>query len=243
MQDKQPAYTVQQFNAVNKKRILIVDSDVETLEPIERFLINEGFEVTICDDGIKALEEANKVQYQLILLDIITPNVNGFELLKKLRPNNKTPIMILTSRDDLFDKIYGLEIGADDYVIKPINQRELLARINAIARRVRIVENAIFSETLKINDISLCKSTREAHCCGSSLQLTGYEFEVLHFLILNAGKVASKNRIGEYVHGRAVPYNDRSIDMHISNIRKKIAMFSNDLKIKTVRGAGYIFIN
>ncbi len=150
--------------------------------------------------------------------------------------------MILSSRDDIFDKVYALEIGADDYLTKPVNNRELLARINAITRRTQAADRLQVNKVFNINDISLCLSTREVHCQDKLLKLTGYEFGVLHFLILNAGKVVSKDSIGEYVHGRAVPYNDRSIDMHISNIRKKISMFVDGQKIKTVRGAGYILL-
>lgn len=230
------------LNSISKKRVLIVDSDRESQKIMGTLLINEGFEVTVCNDGIKALQEANNVQYQLILLDVIVPNLNGFELLKRLRSNNKTPVMILSSRYDVFDKIYALEMGADDYLTKPVNQRELLARINSITRRVEMLRSPQDDEKLNVNDISLCLSTREVHCCGGSLDLTGYEFEVLHFLILNAGKVVSKDKIGEYVHGRTVPYHDRSIDMHISNIRKKISAFFGGQKIKTVRGAGYVFL-
>jgi len=242
IQENHSTFTAFKFSPMIKKKILIVDGDVKTLQPIETLLLNEGFEVTICNDGISALQEANRVQYHLILLDIILPNLDGFELLKKLRINNKTPVMIMSARDDLFDKIYALEIGADDYLTKPFNQRELLARINAIGRRSQIVDNTLFNRSYEINDISLCLSTREAECSGMSLALTGYEFEVLHFLIQNAGQVVSKDRIGEHVHGRTVPYNDRSIDMHISNIRKKIALIAAGQKIKTVRGAGYVFL-
>lgn len=226
-----------------KKKILIVDNDNKTLEPIETLLTNEGYEITICNDGLKALQEANRAHYQLILIDIVIPNLNGFELLKKLRLSNKTPVMMMSSRDDLFDKIYALEVGADDYLTKPFNQRELLARINAIERRSQVGNNTKFNQAFKINDIFLCISTREAQCKDNPLELTGYEFEVLHFLLLHSGQIVSKDRISEHVHGRAALYNDRSIDMHISNIRKKISMFASGQKIKTVRGAGYIFLN
>lgn len=227
---------------VTKKKILIIDSDVESVKGLEVFLANEGFNITLCNNAIKALQEANSQQYQLILLDIVLPNLDGFELLKKLRQSNKTPVMILTSRDEIFDKIYGLEIGADDYLIKPVNQRELLARMNVVFRRVQITNIPQIDEAANINDISLCLSTREVYCHGKALNLTGYEFEVLHYLILHAGNIVSKDSIGEYIHGRAVPYNDRSIDMHISNIRKKISSFVTEKKIKTIRGAGYIFL-
>ena len=241
-QDRQSTYSALNFSSVSKKRILIVDDDTESVQSIYTFLMNEGFETTICNDGLKALQEANRIQYQLILLDIIVPNLDGFELLKKLRLNNKTPVIIMTSRDDLFDKIYSLEIGADDYLTKPVNRRELLARMNAITRRIRVEGSQQVNKVSSVNDISFSLSTRDVYCRGCSLNLTGYEFEVLHFLVINAGSIVSKDSIAEYVHGRSVPYNDRSIDMHICNIRKKISTLVADQKIKTIRSAGYIFL-
>ncbi len=226
----------------NNNRILIIDNDPTISSLTQELLVNEGFEVTVFDDALEALYQANKEQYQLILLEIVFPNLDGFELIKKIRLNNKTPMMIMSKRDDVFDKIYALEIGADDYVTKPFNQRELLARIKALVRRARIVYHSNEQRQLDVNGVQICLSTREVKCAGILLTLTGYEFEVLHFLILNAGSVMSKDKIGEHVLGRTIPYNDRSIDMHISNIRKKIAKIVTAQKIKTIRGAGYVFL-
>ena len=226
----------------NNNKILIIDNDPTIASLTQALLVNEGFEVTVFDDALDALYQANKEQYQLILLEIVFPNLDGFELIKKIRLNNKTPMMIMSKRDDVFDKIYALEIGADDYETKPFNQRELLARINALVRRSRIVHQTSEQRSLDVNGIQICLSTREVKCSGILLTLTGYEFEVLHFLIINAGSVMSKDKIGEHVLGRAIPYNDRSIDMHISNIRKKIANIVSAQKIKTIRGAGYVFL-
>lgn len=228
--------------AENNNKILIIDPDTTTSNLTQALLISEGFEVTVFEDALEALYQANREQYQLLLLEIVFPNLDGFELIKKIRLNNKTPMMIISKRDDIFDKIYALEIGADDYVTKPFNQRELLARINALVRRSRMVSNESEQRLLDINEIQVCLSTREVKCAGVLLTLTGYEFEVLYFLLLNAGNVMSKDKIGEHVLGRTIPYNDRSIDMHISNIRKKIASVVTAQKIKTIRGAGYVFL-
>ena len=230
------------INTMIKGTILIVDSDTKALQSTQSLLVAEGYEVDTCDDGFKALQAASKMQYQLILLDLTLPNLNGFELLKRLRMNNKTPVMIMLARDDLFDKIYALEIGADDYITKPFNHRLLLARINAMSRRTKMVDNNSPSSSIEVNDISLCLSTRQVKCLNIILELTGYEFEILNFLVQNAGSIVSKDKIGEHVRGRAILYNDRSIDMHISNIRKKISTIVCDQKIKTIRGAGYIFL-
>lgn len=242
IQDNHLNHNEFKLNSVRNKKVLVVDGNRESQQETETLMVSEGFEVTLCNDGIAALQEAKNAQFQLILIDIVISNFNGFELLKKLRSNIKTPVMILSSQYDIFDKIYALEIGADDYLIKPVNRRELLARINAINRRTSVACNLQTNEKLNVSNISLCLSTREVHCSGQLLNLTGYEFEVLHFLMLNAGKVVSKDKIGEFVHGRVVPYYDRSIDMHISNIRKKLSAIIGGQKIKTVRGAGYVFV-
>ncbi len=242
IQYNQSTHTILKSNLLKDKKVLIVGEEVETEEITDMLRMNKGFDITICNDGVKAVQMLKNEHYQLILLDIGISNVNGFELLKRLRLNNKTPLMILSSHDDLFDKIYALELGADDYFIKPVNLREVVARINSIIRRTDIIQSLQRNKVLNINDISLCLSTREGHCCGGALNLTRYEFEVLYLLLLNVGEVVSKDRISEYIHGRAVDYYDRSIDMHISNIRKKIAKFVGGQKIKTMRGAGYIFL-
>lgn len=242
IQDSYSTYSTFNVNSINIKKVLIVGGDNRSQKITEDLLVNEGFDVTFCNDGIKALQKVKRIEYQLILLDISISSLNGFEFLKILRLNNKAPTIMLASHYDKSDKIYALEMGADDYIVKPVNRRELLARINSIARRIEMISSFQQEGVLKVNDLSICISTREVHCCGVLLKLTGYEFEVLHLLILNAGKIVSKDNIGEYVHGRSVPYYDRSIDMHISNIRKKIAVFVGSPKIKTVRGAGYIFL-
>ncbi len=230
------------FISTSLKKILMIDSETEFVQLIVDFLGQEGYGVTVSDDNLKALQEAKSGKYQLILLDIILPNANGFELLKQLRASNEIPIMILTSRNDLFDKIYSLELGADDYLIKSVNQRELLARINVIFRRIKKSNYQNIKEETFINGISLSVLTREVFCENKVLNLTGHEFEVLHYLMLNAGNIMSKDDIVENIHGRSMLYNDRSIDMHIYNLRKKIAKFSDTQKIKTIRGAGYIFL-
>lgn len=242
LQYNQSTNAIFKSNLIKSKKVLIVSDHEGTQEITELLPINKNFTITICNDGMKAIREVQSVQYHLILLDIVISNLNGFKLLKKLRSNNNPPIMMFSSHDDLFDKIYALEMGADDYFIKPVNPREVMARINSIIRRSDIVHSLQHNQTLNSNDISLCLSTREVQCCGSILNLTKYEFEVLYFLILNVGEIVSKDRISEYIHGRSLDYYDRSIDMHISNIRKKIAEFFLDQKIKTVRGSGYVFL-
>mgnify|MGYP000129387353 CR=1 FL=1 len=224
-------------------KLLLIDSDIELTRTLSSLLTQEGFVVTTCHDGITGLQQALEFDYDLILLDVVMPDINGFELLRRLRPANRTPVIIVSARDDHFDRIYALEIGADDYLAKPINCRELIARINAMLRRMRHIDSYKSQNKLHINDVELSLTTRQVHCNGNLLDFTGSEFQVLYFLMANAGKVIAKDQIGESVLGRKISYYDRSIDMHISNIRKKLAIAADNHKIKTIRGAGYIFLS
>jgi len=223
-------------------KVLLIDSDNDLTTSLSALLQLEGFEVTTCSDGISGLQQALEHNFDLILLDVVLPEMNGFELLKQLRPTNRTPVMIISARDDHFDRIYALEIGADDYLAKPLNNRELVARINAMMRRLRHIDNYRHQNVLHINEVELSLTTRQVHCNGNLLDLTGSEFQVLYYLMANAGKVIAKDQIGESVLGRKISYYDRSIDMHISNIRKKLSVAAQPSKIKTIRGAGYIFL-
>lgn len=224
-------------------KVLLIDSDIKLTLELKRYLMAEGFDVCIINNSIEALSQANSNHYNLIILDIVTPNLDGFELLKSLKKIDTCPIMVMTARDEHFDRIYALEIGADDYLLKPVNHRELLARMKVIIRRMANFNAQFQANNLNINKIRLCPTTREAYYEQHLLKLTGSEFEVLHFLMSNAGKVNSKEIIGKYVFGRSVSYYDRSIDMHISNIRKKIALYGKKPQIKTIRGAGYTFLS
>ncbi len=223
-------------------KLLLIDMHIELATKLTAYLENEGYQVTLCHDGITGLDLVQANHYQLIIIDIMLPKPDGFEVIKRLRAINNTPIVVLTDRDEHFDRIYALEIGADDYLSKSINQRELLARIKAIIRRTTRQETTQTESKLAINDISLCLLNREAYCNNQKLPLTSLEFEVLYLLMSNAGKVTPKDKIGEHVLGRTISYYDRSIDMHISNIRKKIAHLAENKKIKTIRGAGYLFM-
>ncbi|WDE08000.1 response regulator transcription factor [Thalassomonas viridans] len=222
--------------------ILLIDNDRELTAELSHYLASEGFELTVCNDGASGLMEANRGQYNLILSDLVLPKLSGFEFLKQLRSTNQTPVMMLTARDDQFDRIYALELGADDYLCKPFNHRELVARIKSIVRRMLYFKPAQPENTLNSNELMLSSTTREVYCHGQELNLTGFEFEILSLLMANAGTVVDKEKIADRVLRRPLSSFDRSIDMHISKIRKKIAEITDQEKIKTVRGAGYIFL-
>lgn len=227
---------------MNDRKILLIHHDQDTCQTLSQLLAQESYDITICQDGLSGFQSAMSEQYLLIMSDVVLPTLNGFELLKKLRPNVQTPILMYSSREDPFDSIYAFELGADDYVVKGANNRELIARINALIRRMHNVKSNTRTKNIVVNQISLSVSTREVCCHEQLLSLTSLEFDVLHYLILHAGSVISKADITIKVLKREASYYDRSIDMHISNIRKKIAKTTPDIKIKTVRGAGYIFL-
>lgn len=237
---------------MNKKHILLIDDDHELAELLVDYLAQQNFLVHCCFDGQSGLEQAFTNKYDLILLDVMMPKLNGFEVLKALGQEHKTPVLMLTAKGDHSDKVRGLELGADDYLAKPFHHQELLARINAILRRIQLVsqqKQPSFDATheqekslLTVNDIALNHAIRAASCHGNPIELTGTEYQILTLLLENHGKIISKDTISEQVLSRKLSPFDRSIDVHIGNIRRKFLPFCSAEKIKTVRGAGYLFL-
>ena len=225
-------------------KLLMIDDDTGLCELLSEYLSTQGFSVQTSHDGQQGLELALQNDYALILLDVMLPSIDGFEVLKQLRQSKLTPVIMLTAKGEDFDRIFGLELGADDYIPKPFNHRELLARVKAITRRIEHI-NSVSNNTnkkLSLNGITINFAAREASINNSPLTLTGTEYEILALLIKHAPDVISKEQISEDVLGRRLASFDRSIDMHVSNIRKKIAEHIEGDKIKTMRGTGYVFI-
>lgn len=228
----------------NTKHLLIIDDDKELTGLLSEYLTLEGYQLTCCHDGLSGLAQAKTNAYALILLDVMMPGLTGFEVLKALGGKHTTPILMLTAKGDDADKVLGLELGADDYLAKPFQHRELLARINAILRRIEIVQSQqALPQQIEINHVLLNPSTRETFCHGQLVELTGTEYQILSLLMEKVGQIVSKQEISEQVLQRKLSPFDRSIDMHVSNIRRKLALLSPDEKLKTVRGAGYIFLS
>ncbi len=228
-------------------QILLVDDDVSLCQLLQEYLTAHGFQLTMAHDGEAGLNLALTHQFDLILLDVMLPVFDGFEVLKRLRTQSVTPILMLTAKGDEFDKVLGLELGADDYLAKPFNHRELLARVKALTRRATTFNPAL--APLKEQSNTLCAHGVELHLSGRKvlanqheLTLTGTEFEVLALMMKNMGDIVSKDSISENVLQRRLAPFDRAIDMHVSNIRRKIAEYIQKDIIKTVRGAGYVFI-
>ncbi|MGB0936816.1 MAG: response regulator [Colwellia sp.] len=232
------------------KHILLIDDDSELAELLTLYLETEDIKVTSCFDGASGLAQAFDDKYDLIILDVMMPVLDGFEVLKALGGNHKTPILMLTGKGDDNDKILGLELGADDYLAKPFKHRELLARINAIFRRIDIVKklNKDIDEPterdnhLNVNGVHVNKGTREAFCQNTLLPLTGTEYLVLVYMLENQGNILSKDEISENVLQRKLTAFDRTVDVHVGNIRRKLLSIDPIDKFKTVRNAGYVFL-
>ena len=226
-------------------RILVIDDDVELCALVSEYLEPEGFQIEAVYDGNRGLERALSGEHRLVVLDVMLPGMNGFDVLRKIRSTSKIPVLLLTARGEDVDRIVGLEIGADDYLPKPFNPRELVARIRAILRRSLAGEKAAgapIPDVLHVGDIELDPATRTVRHHGQPVELTSVEFNLLHVLLREAGRVVSRERLVDEVLSRKFSPFDRSIDMHVSKVRKKLGDSDNGTDhIKTVRGVGYIF--
>jgi DNA-binding response OmpR family regulator len=222
-------------------RVLLVDDDRELCQMLTEYLAAEHFEVKSVHDGGDALAELKAGHFEILILDVMLPSVGGFDVLRKLGASNDTPILMLTARGDDVDRIVGLELGADDYLSKPFNPRELVARIRAILRRAstRPARGAP-SDEITVGPIVLNAGMHQVRVADSIVALTGAEFRVLEILMRSAGQVISRESMTEQALGRKlVPY-DRSIDTHISNLRRKLDLEAGkNPEIKNVRGSGY----
>ena len=222
-------------------RILVIDDDVELCGLVTEYLEPEGFQVEAVHDGEHGLERALSGDHLLVVLDVMLPKMNGFDVLRRMRSTSRMPVLLLTARGEDVDRIVGLEIGADDYLPKPFNPRELVARIRAILRRTRAAEGSP-GDILRVGNVELNPATRTVLQDGNNVELTSVEFNLLQVLLQEAGQVVSRERLVDTVLGRKFSPFDRSIDMHVSKVRKKLGDTDGGTDyIKTVRGIGYIF--
>lgn len=231
----------------HQERILIIDDDRELCSLLAEYLKPEGFMVDNAFQGKEGLELAITGPYRLVILDVMLPGqLNGFNILQLIRAKTVKPVLMLSARGENIDRIVGLEMGADDYLAKPFNPRELLARIRTILRRsspdqpVKIGSDN--NSCYKIGDLELDTSARRVQCANRPVELTSVEFGLLTLLIKNAGQVLTRDHLTIEILGRALSPYDRSIDVHISKLRKKLGLdhFNNE-RIKSVRGAGYVY--
>jgi len=223
-------------------KLLLVDDDQDLCQLLQEYLSTEGFEITMAHDGQQALDITAKDKFEVIILDVMLPIHNGFEVLRRLRDYCDTPVLMLTAKGETVDRIVGLEMGADDYLPKPCNPRELVARLRAILRRLNTEpEIAVDKDHVATGDLHISLRNRSVKLNEQVVSLTGAEFTVLEILTRAAGNVISKESLTEQALGRKLTPYDRSIDVHVSNIRKKLTALgaSKDLIIN-IRGAGYM---
>jgi two-component system response regulator CpxR len=218
--------------------LLIVDDDVELCALLVERLAEDGFELSAVHNGIDGLELASSGSYSLVILDVMLPRMGGIDVLKHLRSRSPVPVLMLTARGDDIDRIIGLEVGADDYLPKPFNPRELVARIKAILRRME--ERRTDLEKFTAGDILIDTALREAYVGDRSLQLTTIEFALLETLVRNPGRALSREYLTDIALGRRLGAFDRTIDVHISNLRRKLDERRGIRRIKTIRGSGYL---
>lgn len=224
------------------KSILLIDDDYELGELLQEYLSMEGYQLTAVHDGEAGLASALSGQYDLVLLDVMLPKLNGFEVLKRVRAESNIPVIMLTARGESVDRVLGLEHGADDYIAKPYHHHELIARIRALFRRIDLSTESDRDNTmLVVDELTLNISKRQVLINGEELLLTGAEFSVLQCLMENVGELVDKDTLSMTALGRSLMAYDRSIDMHVSNLRKKLQRRPDGSEwIKTVRSRGYM---
>ena len=222
------------------ERVLIVDDDVELCELVAEYLTPEGFEVEAVNNGEQGLKRALSGEHAIVILDVMLPGISGLEVLRRLRAESRVPVLILTARGDDVDRIVGLEIGGDDYLPKPFNPRELLARIRAILRRAQKPASPSLDKVV-VGDVELDPAARMVRRAGDPVELTSVEFGMLEALMRAAGQVVTRDQLAQSVLGRKFMPYDRSIDMHVSKLRKKLGDSGDGERIKTIRGVGYVF--
>ena len=225
-------------------KLLLVDDDVELTELLSSLLTLEGFDVQTANNGLEALQKLDE-SHELVLLDVMMPKLNGLDTLKEIRKVSNVPVMMLTARGDDIDRVLGLELGADDYLPKPFNDRELVARIRAILRRSVSPSNNVddTKEILSFDNVTLYLTRQTAMYDEKNLNLTDYEFKILQRLIESKGDIVTREELSLEVLGKTLSPFDRSLDMHISNLRRKLPERESKLPwLKTLRGKGYLLV-
>jgi two-component system response regulator CpxR len=225
------------------RHLLVVDDDAELCQLLSEYLVPEGYEVETVHSGVEGVERALSGDHALVVLDVMLPDVRGFEVLRQVRARSRMPVLMLTARGNEQDRILGLEMGADDYLPKPFNPRELCARIEAILRRSSEDHgpiDALAASDLAVDDVSMNKASRVVRRAGEAIDLTTVEFDLLDALLRGAGRVIPRDELVRTVLNRPFSPFDRSIDTHVSNLRRKLGPRAGGVeRIKSVRGIGY----
>ena len=225
-------------------KLLLADDDARLSDLVKEYFDGEGYEVIHVWNGQEALDHMEQERPDIVILDVMMPVLDGFEALKQIRNKSSIPVIMLTAKGDDIDRILGLEMGADDYLSKPFNPRELLARIKAILRRSSQEKEDDPMSDLSLSDVLLRRRDRTVYLHDEVVELTTSEYALLECMMMVPGQVMTKQELSEKALGRKLTMYDRSLDMHISNLRKKVGSFENEEpRIKTVRGVGYIFVD
>ncbi|MCV6621917.1 MAG: response regulator transcription factor [Cellvibrionaceae bacterium] len=222
---------------VGKNHVLVIEDDLDACELLAEYLSFEGFKVDTASSGMEGLDFLEKNQPDIILLDIMMPQMNGLDVLKRIRIDSDVPVLMLTAKHEDMTKVMGFELGADDYLTKPYNPVELSARIKAILRRT---SKAVTESNACLANLELIQARREVKVDGETVSLTATEYDLLEYLLFRPAKVVSKEELFQNVIGRKYESYDRTLDMHVSNLRKKID--AANVKLATCRGVGYELI-
>lgn len=220
-------------------RIMIVDDDANICELVRLYLEKEGFETVICLDGEKALEEFEKHQADLAVLDIMMPKVDGITVCREIRKTSDMPVIMLTAKGETFDKVLGLELGADDYIVKPFEGKELVARVKAVLRRYMKNEDDL--KIINFKNLVINLSNYELTVGGKVLETPPKELELLYFLAAHPNRVFTREQLLEDVWGFDYYGDSRTVDVHVKRLREKLEGFEEDWQLKTVWGVGYKF--
>ncbi len=222
--------------------VLLIDDDPELTALLNTYLSNEGFTVEQAHNGEQGLRQALAGDYAAIVLDIMLPGMNGIDVLKNLRQQSDTPVIMLTAKGDDLDRIIGLELGADDYLPKPCNPRELLARLKAVLRRTHSQQEPAAEQDVEAGQLTALRLQYQIHFAGQDLGLTKAEYNILLLLMQRANEVVEKELLYEQALGRTITAYDRSLDMHVSNIRRKLSAHTSADLLTNIRGVGYKLI-
>lgn len=225
----------------NKQKILIVDDEENICELVRLYIEKDGFEAVIANDGNEAVAKFNSEKPDLILLDIMLPIKDGWQVCREIRAQSNVPIIMLTAKGETFDKVLGLELGADDYVVKPFEPKELIARIRAVLRRSTASQDKASEDELSFDGLRINQSTYEVYIDDKKVEMPPKEFELLYFLAKNTNKVFTRDQLLDEIWGYEFFGDSRTVDVHIKRIREKIDGENRTWALKTVWGVGYKF--
>ncbi len=226
---------------MDKEKVLIVDDDKNICELLRLYLANEGYTTILASNGVEAIEQFEKEQPAIILLDVMMPQMDGWEACRKIRAKSEVPIIMLTAKGETFDKVLGLELGADDYIVKPFDTKEIVARIKAVLRRTVQIEKKDKEKVIQFEDLTVDLTRYELKVAGKVVEAPPKEIELLHYLADHPNRVFTRDQLLDEVWGFEYYGDSRTIDVHVKRLREKLEGISEKWALKTVWGVGYKF--